>query len=72
MAEFNTLSEVQEAVKAGKKVHWKNDGYVVGVDMLGQWYVAWMPQSRNPDYVGLFHTDGVNSEYDAQDFYSHA
>lgn len=72
MAEFNTLSEVQEAVKAGKKVHWKTDGYVVGVDMLGQWHVAWMPHSRNPNYVSLFHTDGVNSEYDAQDFYSHA
>jgi hypothetical protein len=69
MAQFNTLAEIQEAVKAGRKVHWKNEGYVVGVDMWGAWYIAWMPHSRNPNYVGLFWQDGVTSDYNPEDFY---
>lgn len=70
MAQFNTLAEIQEAVKAGRKVHWKNAGYVVGVDMLGQWYIAWQPWSKNPNYVSMFWTDGVTSDYSPEDFYS--
>lgn len=69
MAQFNTLAEIQEAVKAGRKVHWKNEGYVVGVDLYGQWHIAWQPWSRNPNYVGLFWADGVTSDYSPQDFY---
>lgn len=66
---FATLAEVQEAVKAGHKVCWKNDGYTVGVDMLGQWYVAWQEWSRNPNIVGLFWADGVTSDYSPEDFF---
>lgn len=70
MAQFNTLAEIQEAVKAGRKVHWKNECYMVTVDMFGQWHIAYMPWSKNPNYVGLFWTDGVTSDYNAEDFFS--
>lgn len=70
MAQFNTIADIQEAVKAGRKVHWENEGYVVGVDMLGQWYIAWQPWSKNPHYVGLFWQDGVTSDYSPEDFYA--
>lgn len=69
MAQFNTINEVCEAVKAGRKVHWSNENYVVGVDMLGSWFIAYRPWSKNPNYVGLFWTDGVTSDYRPEDFY---
>ena len=53
MAQFNTINEVCEAVKAGRKVHWSNENYVVGVDMLGSWFIAYRPWSKNPNFVGL-------------------
>lgn len=68
-SQFNSLKGVQEAVKAGRKVHWANENYVVGVDMLGSWYIAYRPWSKNPHYIGLFWADGVNSEYKPEDFY---
>jgi hypothetical protein len=42
---------------------------VVGVDMLGSWYIAYRPWSKNPNYVGLFWTDGVTTDYNPEDFY---
>ena len=69
MAQFNTIKAVCEAVKAGRKVHWSNENYVVGVDMLGSWYIAYRPWSKNPNYVGLFWTDGVTTDYNPEDFY---
>jgi hypothetical protein len=69
MAQFNTINEVCEAVKAGRKVHWSNENYVVGVDMLGSWFIAYRPWSKNPNYVGLFYVDGVTTDYNPEDFY---
>lgn len=69
MIRFGTLAEVQEAVKAGRKVFWSNDNYVVGVDLLGQWSITYRPWSKNPNTVGLFWADGVTSDYNAADFY---
>lgn len=70
MIRFDSLAQVQKAVKDGKKVYWSNNNYVVGVDLLGQWYITYRPWSKNPNTVGLFWTDGVTSDYDPLDFYS--
>lgn len=70
MAQFATIVEIQEAVKAGHKVHWKNSGYVVGMDMLGKWYIARHPWSKNPNYVSLFWQDGVTCDYKPEYFYT--
>ena len=66
---FDTLAAVCAAVKNGEKVFWKNAGYTVGVDLLGQWYVAWMEHGKNPHYVGLFWTDGIGTDYTPSEFY---
>jgi hypothetical protein len=70
MAQFATLAEIQEAVKAGRKVHWKNDNYMVVVDLYGQWFIAYQPWSRNPTHVGLFWQDGVTSDYSPEEFFT--
>lgn len=67
--QFNSIKGVQEAVKAGRKVYWSNENYVVGVDMLGSWYIAYRPWSKTPNYVGLFYVDGVTTDYKPQDFF---
>ena len=69
MPHFNTIADVQKALKEGHKVCWQTPDYVVGVDLLGQWYVAYRPWSKNPNYVGLFYIDGVTTDYNPEDFY---
>ena len=35
-----TLSEIQSAVLAGQKVHWKTKAYEIVHDQIGQWLVV--------------------------------
>lgn len=67
--QFNTIKAVQEAVKAGRKVFWSNENYVVGVDMLGSWYIGFRPWSDKPHFVGLFWQDGETTDYKPEDFF---
>jgi hypothetical protein len=69
MTQFNSMTAIKEAVKAGRKVHWSNDNYVVGVDGVGSWFIAYRPGTRQANYVGLFWVDGVTTDYDPKDFY---
>lgn len=68
--EFKTLAEVTQAVERGAIVCWKNEAYTVHKSTHGDWYVTYDQWSNNPNTVGLFWTDGVNSEYDAADFFT--
>lgn len=72
MTTFNTLADVTAAVDAGKTVCWKSVDYTVGRDILGQYHVTYRAHSRNPNSVGLFHRDGVGSEYTPGEFYIRA
>lgn len=69
MSDYANLNEIVHAAKAGMRICWKTDRYTVGVDMFGEAYVACDEGGRNPDFVKLFHTDGISSDYNAEDFY---
>lgn len=64
LAPFSTLAEIQAAVRAGRRVHWKNEGYTVGrwvwKDGTEQWSVVF----HTGDCVGL-----SPSEHRASDFF---
>ena len=70
MIEFNTLNDVTAAVDAGKKVYWSNDQYTVHKDLIGTYLITFRPWSKNPGSVGLFHMNGVDSDYNPADFYT--
>lgn len=65
---FTTLAQIMDAVTAGNVVHWGHEDYTVTRDRYGVFHVNW----RNLHAVGLMHTDGINSEYSPEDFYSFA
>lgn len=71
MKRYTTLQEVQQAVRGGTKVYWKNKGYEVSLTRLKdgteQWLVCYTP---NPNCIGLFHRDGVKSDHQPEDFFS--
>lgn len=45
-----TLEDIKKAVNSGLKVHWKNPGYVVTKDSLGQYQITFIP---NQSTIGL-------------------
>lgn len=61
-----TLDEIKAAVRAGKKVHWASDNYVVEVDRIGQWHIICL---SNRHYIGLTWTDGVTMNGREDQFY---
>ena len=66
---FKTITEVCEAVKAGKVVHWGTRNYVVILDNVGQWLIGYNHGQHNASYVGLFWLDGVTTDYNPEDFF---
>ncbi len=61
-----TLQEIKDAVKAGKIVHWSNEGYiVVGSDSLG-YRIVWTPTG---DCIGLTWKDGVTLNGKPEEFF---
>ena len=63
-SKFSTLAEIQAAVRAGRRVHWKNEGYTVG---------CWVHKDGSEQWSVVFHTgDSVGlspSEHRAADFF---
>lgn len=62
-----TASEIREAVRAGRTVHWSNDGYTVtkgknDLDFL-------IRCESNGHCIGLTWQDGVTLNGDPEDFY---
>lgn len=60
------LNDIKRAVRDGFQVHWKNKGYVVKVDSLGQWLLIYQPSGYA---IGLTHMDGVTMNGDPLDFF---
>lgn len=59
-----TLAEIKKAVDEGKKVHWKNENYLVIKDSIGQYLLQYLPESGN--YVGIETSTGeLNESEDA-------
>lgn len=61
-----TLEEIKSAVKAGKTVHWMNEGYIVTVDNYAQWFIVWLP---NQYAIGLTWRDGITLNGKESEFY---
>lgn len=66
---FTDLNAVKEAVDAGHKVFWSNDQYSVHKDIFGSYLITFRRWSKNPGSVGLFHLNGVDSDYKPEDFF---
>lgn len=66
-----TLAEIQTAVRAGRRVFWKNQGYEVKLHILRsgaeQWLVTYAPNGHS---VGLTHIDGVTLAEKPDDFFT--
>ncbi len=61
-----SLSDIKEAVLAGKTVHWKTEAYRVVCDSIGQWLIVC--QSTNGCW-GLTWADGVTMNGAIEDFF---
>ena len=61
-----TLDEIKSAVDAGMNVRWKNDGYHVFKDRIGQYLIRFI---WNDSCIGLTHTNGVTLNGAPRDFY---
>lgn len=60
------LEQIKAAVLAGKVVHWANDGYVVEVDRIGQWYIVC---TDNNNAIGLTWMDEITMNGKPEEFY---
>lgn len=61
-----TLTEIKSAVESGQRVYWKNPGYQVVKDRIGQWHIncVW-----NNHCIGLTWADGVTMNGKPEDFH---
>jgi len=64
---YKTLQDMTNDVDKGIDVFWMNSGYKVRRDNKGKYYIEF---EGNNNIVGLYHLDGVNSDYNSKDFYS--
>ena len=63
---ITSLSDIKEAVLAGKIVHWKTPAYQVICDSIGQWLIVC--KSTNGCW-GLTWADGVTMNEKPEDFF---
>lgn len=63
------LEQIKAAVNAGKKVCHKTDAYTVIRDLLGQYMIAYRPETRDANYIMLTWRDGVTMNGKPEDFY---
>ena len=61
-----TLEEIKKAVEGGHAVYWRNKGYRVIKDNIGQWLVKC---TDNDNCTGLTHRDGVTLNGTPEDFF---
>ena len=63
---ITSLSDIKEAVLAGKTVHWKTEAYRVVCDSIGQWLIV-CPSTNG--CWGLTWADGVTMNGAIEDFF---
>ncbi len=64
-----TLQEIQEAVRAGKIVHWMNDGYTVRCTTYRSGGEQWLIECQNGHCIGLTWADDVTMNGKPNEFY---
>jgi hypothetical protein len=66
-SDFTSMKQIKSALDAGKQnIYWQNEGYAVFKDRVGQYLICF---KSNEHCVGLFHLDGVNTEYAPSQFF---
>lgn len=60
------LSEIKQAVEAGKTVHWSSRAYRVVKDSVGQWLIVC---DLNNHVIGLTWRDGVTMNGAEKNFF---
>lgn len=60
------LEDIKSAVESGQYVYWKNEGYQVIKDSIGQWLILC---HFNGSCIGLTWQDGVTMNGDEWDFH---
>jgi hypothetical protein len=63
-----TLTQIKEAIAAGKTVCWANDGYTV-IKGKFDYLIGWNVGGRGANYIGLTHTDGITLNGREDQFY---
>lgn len=61
-----TLQEIKAAVESGQRVFWKNSGYEVRKDIIGQWNIVCL---HNQNCIGLTWSDEVTLNGREKEFY---
>lgn len=64
-----TLKEIKAALAAGHDVHWKNKGYRVIKDSIGQYLICWNMCGPDANYIGLTWLDGETLNGKPSDFF---
>ena len=64
-----TLDEIQTAVRAGQRVHWKNIGYTVGRWVRKNGTEQWLIVHASGNSTGLTRADGVTMNEKPEDFF---
>lgn len=60
-----TLTEIKAAIQAGKKVFWKNEGYIAQKDLNGNFHIICL---SNNNSIALTWDDGITLNGNEEDF----
>ena len=64
------LEHIIKAVDSGEVVHWKNTGYRVIRDSIGQLLIIWDYKGRSENCIGLTQSDFKTLNGHQDDFYT--
>jgi len=64
-----SLIQIVEAILNGKRVFWKNTGYEVIRDSIGQYLIGFDIGGNKENWIGLTHTDGLTVNGNPEDFF---
>ena len=62
---FKVFAEIEKAVMDGETVYWKTFYYKVKFNPINGFYVM----ANSGSMVGLYHADGIGSEYKPDEFF---
>lgn len=60
------LAEIKDLLSRGVSVYWKQDNYIVMLDLLGSYVIQC---TNNRDCIGLTHLDGTTLNGSIDEFY---
>jgi hypothetical protein len=67
---YTSAEHIKQAINTGKRVFWKNSGYEVIKDLLGQYLIVWLKGTPQAHCIGLAWNDGTTLNGKLCEFYS--